>query len=101
MTMHTLRISREHGAVKKLRKDARTFAMTGGFELELAAELSTAELEALVGSLLPELSTYPNDMRRQSNLVYRVLELIRTDARCSDALRNELHHALSESSGRR
>ena len=96
MAMHTLRITREHAAVKRLRKDARALAMTGGFEIELDSGLGVGDFEALCEALLPELAGYPNDMRRHTNLVYRVLDLIRKDARCPEALRGHLHQGLSD-----
>ncbi len=93
MGMHTLTITASHQSVRALRKEARALAMTGGFELELDPALTSAELDELGAALLPELQEYPADMRRRTNLVYRVLTLLHSDNRCTPRMRGKISEA--------
>jgi len=90
MGMHTLTITAAHHSARQLRKEARSLAMTGGFELALDTGLTSADLQVLTESLLPALDEYPADMRRRTNLVYRVLDLVQADCRCPELMRERI-----------
>lgn len=61
-----------------LKRLARRYAMTGGYELSLRADLEEKQLIELVQLYLPELESYAKqDLRYKSNNAYRVLKLLK------------------------
>lgn len=62
---------------KSLRKEARKLAMTGGYEVILASDLTPQDLEKLYTLFSPELDKYPaGEASYKNSLAYRVLDLI-------------------------
>lgn len=75
--IHILEVGPETPPVV-LKRLARRFAMTGGYELSLQSGLSEKQLIELVELYLPEAQSYPRqDLRYKSNNAYRVLKLLK------------------------
>lgn len=75
--IHTLEISPEM-SLKEIKKLARRYAMTGGYEVLLAEGLKTVDLFKLFETHAEELKLYsPKSSTYRSNNSYRVLALIK------------------------
>lgn len=92
--IHLLEINLALSA-KEVSKLARRYAMTGGYEIALAQELSDDELSRIASLWKDELKgmNVPVNEMRTSN-AYRILSLIRDDIRTPQVTRQELSQIL-------
>lgn len=92
--IHLLEIGPELD-LKKIKKLARRYAMTGGYEVALRDGLSADELLQLIDLHLPEaLQLDPNDLRFQASNAYRVLKLVRAHPDLSSEAASRLDEQL-------
>lgn len=94
MSVALIEIDRETTA-QSLKKAARRYAMTGGFELGLKPELSTEDLEILAKRFVAAIEALPGTVseRKNSNLG-RVLTLIEAHPNASEETKQLLAQEL-------
>ena len=80
---------------KALKKQARKYAMTGGYELALQEGLSDADLVEVFQLYVTELEQYPEELAPTSN-PYRVIRLVLQSERLEPATRAAFESDLSK-----
>lgn len=99
--IHSLEIDKST-TPKGLKKLARRYAMTGGYELKLSPELSLKDVERLAQAFLEELTSYSEfrgSARFKASNPYRVLLLILGRGDLSPALAKEIASKLGKEEG--
>lgn len=82
---------------QNLGKMARKLAMTGGFELTIADELSRQELAQLAELFIPELEKFqPLTSRRMGSNTNRLLNLVYSHHNADESLRERLGRVLNQ-----
>ena len=94
--IHILEISPKL-EIEQLKKLSRRYAMTGGYELSLEQGLSADDLELLFERYSVELKKYtPGTSAWYSNNAFRVLDLLRSDLKTSEKVRDKVNEFLNQ-----
>ena len=92
--IHLLEVSPKL-TVKELKKLARRYAMTGGYELALAKNLTVSDLRSLFSIYQEELLAYSdNNTERRSSNAYRILKLVSESDLIDTNLRDQIDRVL-------
>lgn len=80
-------------SLKEIKKLARRYAMTGGYEIELSQDLSDEQINQLAEIHIPELANYQKgNSTFRSNNSFRILEIIYANP----SIRPELSEKIKE-----